>query len=351
MRDTTQPVLRPLDLGGLTLPNRVIMAPLTRARAANRVPTDLHATYYAQRAGAGLIITEGTWVSERAVGFAGVPGVFTPEQVAGWRRVTGAVRAAGGRIVLQLWHAGAASHPDHLCGAVPAGPSAVDPREKSFTARGFQDTVTPREMTAAEIAETIGDYARAARNARAAGFDGVEIHAVGSFLIPQFLNPRLNRRTDAYGTDRHRFLLDVVDATTEAIDLVGVRLSPGWTAAMFPADEETLADYETLTGRLQGATYPHVRGRTPEPDPAEFTRFRATVGNHGFEPSTANDAIAGGVLDAVSFGRHFIANPDLVDRIALGHPLTESDPATYYTDGPEGYTDYATTGSRTRMTT
>lgn len=186
-----QPLLRPVRLGALELPNRVVMAPMTRARAANPelVPTDLHATYYTQRAGAGLIVTEGTWVSPEAIGYIHVPGIYTEAQTAGWTKVTEAVHAAGGRIVSQIGHLGAASHPDHQGGRLPAGPSAVNPQEMSFTPEGPKETVTPRALTAAEIATTIANYRQAARNARRAGFDGLEIHAQGSHLVAQFLNP------------------------------------------------------------------------------------------------------------------------------------------------------------------
>ncbi|MET8977139.1 alkene reductase [Streptomyces sp. NPDC004539] len=355
-----QPILRPLDLGDLRLPNRVVMAPVTRARATDGglVPTALHTAYYAQRAGAGLIVTEGTWVGEDAVGFTGVPGIFTEDQVTGWRRVTDVVHTLGGRIVLQLWHTGAASHPDHLGGRTPAGPSAIDPREQSFTPGGFKPTVTPRAMTPADIAATVADYRRAAENARRAGFDGVEIQAVGSFLIPQFLNPLLNHRTDTYGTDRHRLLLDIVDAVAEGAGfrdggVVGVRLSPYWRSGeRFLADDDTLADFDTLVERLDDhpVTYLHLRGRdlTP-PDANDFARYRKRfrgplIVNNGFDLASANTAVTTATADAVSFGTAFISNPDLVTRFALGHPLTAADPATYYTGGAAGYVDYPAGG-------
>ncbi|GAA3965917.1 alkene reductase [Actinomadura viridis] len=351
-----QPLLRPAALGDLRLPNRVVMAPATRARAANDdlVPTEMHVAYYAQRAGAGLIVTEGTWVSERAIGFVGVPGIYSEAQVAAWRRVTGAVHALGGRIVLQLWHTGAASHPDNLGGERPAGPSAIDPGEKSFTATGFKPTVTPREMTAADIEATIEDHRTASANAHRAGFDGVEVHAIGPYLIPQFLNPRLNHRTDAYGGDRarrHRFLLEIIDAVAAPWDGrgAGVRLSPYWASGLFQADEETLADYDALVQELNDhpVAYLHLRGPNPagDPDLDAFARYRRRFGgplivNGGFGRETGNAAIEAGVADAVSFARPFIANPDLVTRFALRRDLAEGDPATYYTGGAQGYVDY-----------
>ncbi|MER8071488.1 alkene reductase [Streptomyces sp. NPDC094034] len=354
-----QPLLRPARFGDLRLPNRVVMAPLTRARAVNAelLPTGMHAAYYGQRASAGLIITEGTWVSERAIGFAGVPGVYSEEQVAAWRRVTDLVHALGGRIVLQLWHTGAASHPDHLGGEPPAGPSAVNPHERSYTPSGFKDTVTPREMTTADIATTITEYGAAAANARRAGFDGVEVHALGSFLIPQFLNPRLNRRSDAYGADRtgrRRLLFEIIDAAAAPWDgrRVGVRLSPYWTAERFTPDEATLAAYDELVAELgdRPLAYLHLRGPAPAtpgdgPDVDAFARFRRRfdgplIVNLGFGRESGNAVIEAGTADAVAFGTHFIANPDLVTRFALGRELATGDPGTYYTGGAEGYVDY-----------
>ncbi|BDM71596.1 alkene reductase [Streptomyces nigrescens] len=357
---TAQPLLRPADFGDFQLPNRVVMAPTTRARAAGPglVPTDLHAVHYGQRAGAGLIVAEGTWVSERAIGFVHVPGIYHEAQIAGWRQVTDVVHALGGRIVLQLWHTGAASHPAHLGGALPGGPSAVNPHERSFTATGFQDTVTPREMSRAEIATTVADFRTAAENARRAGFDGVEIGALGSFLIAQFLNPRLNLRTDAYGTDRagrRRLLLEIIDAVAEPWDgrRVGVRLSPYWTSGdTFTADAETLAAYDELVAELNDrpVAYLHLRG--PEtagaggtPDFAAFARYRRRfdgpfIANLGFDRDSGNALVEEGGADAVSYARHFIANPDLVTRFALDRELAAGDPSTYYTGDARGYVDY-----------
>ncbi|GGU97424.1 alkene reductase [Streptomyces albospinus] len=355
-----QPLLRPMDLAGLRLPNRVVMAPLTRARAARDglVPTPMHADYYGRRASAGLIITEATWVSRQAIGFADVPGIYSAEQVTAWRRVTDTVHALGGRIVMQLWHTGAASHPDHLGGRVPAGPSPVNPRTRSFTTTGFQETVTPRAMTPAEIAATVADYRAAAHNARQAGFDGVEIAALGTFLIAQFLNPRLNHRTDAYGGDRtrrRRLLLEIVDAVAEPWDgrCVGVRLGPYLAAGdLFRPDAATLADHDELVTALNDhpVAYLHLRGPdrpTPDarPDTAALARYRHRFhgplnANNGFDRETANAAIEAGTADAVSFATHFIANPDLVTRFALSRDLATGDPTTYYGGGARGYVDH-----------
>ncbi|MEV7427551.1 alkene reductase [Streptomyces sp. NPDC091212] len=353
----TQPLLQPVRLGALDLPNSVVMAPMTRARAQNTelAPTDLHATYYAQRAGAGLIVTEGTWVSPDAIGFINVPGIYTDTQTAGWAKVTEAVHEAGGRIISQFGHVGAASHPDHLGGRLPAGPSAINPGEKSFTPSGPQDTLTPRAYTAAEIADTIADYRHAAENARRAGFDGVELHAQGSHLIPQFLNPRLNQRTDAYGGSsekRARFLLDTLDAVSDVwgSDRISVKMSPGWTSGTaFTADEETLADYDQLLKKLNDSNlaYLHLLGTpdTIEERHALFSRYRAhyqgnIVANLGFTQALGNEILDHGTVNAVSFGAPFIANPDLVERFAQGHPLADGDRDTYYAGHTEGYTDY-----------
>ncbi|MGF1430164.1 alkene reductase [Kitasatospora sp. LaBMicrA B282] len=363
------PLLRPLELAGLTLPNRVVLAPTTRCRATgpDLVPTDRHAAYYAQRAGAGLLVTESLWVSERAIGYPGVPGLFTAAQVAGWRRVTDLVHALGGRIVAQLWHTGAASHPDHLGGRRPAGPSAVNPRLRSFTPGGFRPTVTPRELGRAEIAGTVAEFRRASRNAHRAGFDGVELAAHGQYLIAQFLNPRLNRRTDAYGGSRaarRRLLLDLVAATAEPwADRagVGVRLAPYLEPGeLFTADEGQLAELDELVGALNDhpVAYLHLRGRDVEdaggavagtPDLAAIDRYRRLfhgplIANNGFDRDSAGVALSTGTADAVSFARHFIANPDLVTRLALARPLAAPDPETYYTGGVHGYLDYPADG-------
>jgi len=352
-----QPLLTPLSIGDLTLPNRVVMATMTRARATNDelTPTPAHALYYAQRAGAGLLITEGTWVSRQAIGASNVPGIFTEPQAAAWATVTEAVHRAGGRIFSQLGHAGAKSHPDHLGGALPAGPSAINPREKRLTPTGLKDTVTPRELTAAEITQTVADYRAAAGNAHRAGFDGIEIHAQGSYLIPQFLNPRLNQRTDAYGGStaaRARLLLEILHTISGIWDSprVGLKLSPYWSGGTFTADEDTLAAYDWLIGELNSAdlAYLHLMGTPPagsDDHLALFSRYRTTyqgtlIINVGFTQDSANTAIERGVADAVSFGGPFIANPDLVDRFAHGYPLAVADAATIYTGGPNGYTDY-----------
>ncbi|MEV0678865.1 alkene reductase [Actinosynnema sp. NPDC050436] len=316
---TVQPLLAPVGLGDLRLPNRVVMAPVTRARAGDGlVPTELHAVYYGQRASAGLIVTEGTWVGERAIGFPKVPGVYSAEQVAAWRRVTDVVHALGGRIVVQLWHAGAAA---------------------------------PGELSAADIRDVVADFASAAVRAREAGFDGVEVHAVGAFLLPRFLNARTNARTDGYRGGR--LLFEVVDAVGAVwgAGRVGVRVSPYWAEGEgFVPDQSTVDAYEEYAAGLgaRRLAYLHVRG--PElsgaaPDPADFARYRRAFGgpliaNLGFDRESGNAIVQAGAADAVSYATHYIANPDLVARFAWGREPAVGDPATYYQGGAEGYVDY-----------
>ncbi|MGW3999029.1 alkene reductase [Amycolatopsis sp. NPDC004772] len=339
-------LLTPADLGGWRLPNRVVVAPTTRARVPGGVPGDLQAAYYAQRAGAGLIVAEGTWVSERAVGFSDVPGVYTEAQVDGWRRVTDVVHALGGRIVLQLWHTGAVSHP-HFLGGRPGGPSAVNPDEPVYLPSGRCPTGTPRELGVAEIRATVAEYGTAAENARRAGFDGVEIAANGVYLLAQFLHRRLNHRADAYGgsaAGRRRLLAEVVGAAA-AHGRVGVRLSPWWTGGLFTVDDALRAEYDELVAGLD-ADYLHLRGPDAGPDFTGFARYRdlfdgLLIVNNGFDRETGDAVIDAGIADAVSYARHFVANPDLVTRFALGHPLEAADPATFYGGGAAGYLDQA----------
>jgi N-ethylmaleimide reductase len=300
-------LLRPVTLCGLSLPNRVVMAPTTRCRGA--VPSILHALHYARRASAGLIVCEGTLVSPQAV--ANVPGLFTAAQIAGWRRVTDLVHSLGGRIMVQLWHAGL------------------------------------RPLDSSEIAAAISDYRLAASNALRAGFDGVEIAANGTYLIAQFLNPRLNRRTDAY-RDPGRLLLDILDAVAATDARVGVRLSPYWVpsdstppdSAYFPSPE-TLAVYDCVVPQLSSLAYLHLRGPSSFSLDA-FSRYRKLfpgflVANNGFSLGSASAAVETGVADAVSFARHFIANPDLVTKFALDQELSVADKAFNYAGGAEGY--------------
>ena len=363
----TQPLLTPLDTDHLHLPNRVVLAPMTRSRADNpgAVPNELMATYYAQRASAGLLISEGVYVSPDAAGYINVPGLYSPEQVAGWQPVTSAVHARGGKIFAQLWHVGRLSHPDLLGGSLPLAPSAINPHDKVFTPTGIQETVTPQAMTLAQIEKVIADFAQAAKNAFAAGFDGVEIHAANGYLFHQFFNGTSNTRTDAYGgsnENRARLLFDVLDAIRAAgVDLgrVGVRLNPSFHGLFGTTlDADTIPTFELIVRRLS-ADYPLAYLHLCEPfmdvsqvpfaEPSIAKRFRplyqgTLIINGGFGQDEGNKVIADGLADLVSFGTHYIANPDLVARFAQHQPLATADRDTYYVPGAHGYTDYPTFG-------
>lgn len=351
----------PYQLGNVTLSNRMVMAPMTRSRADNpgNVPTPLMAEYYAQRASAGLIITEGVPVSSKGVGYINVPGIYTPEQVEGWKQVTHAVHAKGGKIFAQLWHVGRISHPDFHQGELPLAPSAINPNEKSYTINGFVDTVTPKEMTLADIQQTIQDFKQAAISAIAAGFDGVEIHGANGYLLHQFFNSTSNHRTDAYGSsiENHaRILFDILNAIQEAVSLdkVGVRLSPSLHGLFgITMDENTIPTFEYIVQQLNN--YPIAYLHLTEPfAPVDHLPYAVThvakhfrplykgtlIINKGFNKATANAVLAAGEADLVAFGVPFLANPDLVERFKKDAPLNTPDPNTFYTPGAKGYTDY-----------
>ncbi|MGP5036133.1 alkene reductase [Brachybacterium alimentarium] len=344
----------PLDLGELSLPNRIIMSPLTRARTGDeRVPSELTAEYYTQRAGAGLIISEATSVSPQGVGYHGTPGIWSDEQVAGWRLVTDAVHAAGGRILLQLWHVGRISDPELLGGDAPVAPSAVTPDGRVARLRPKRPYVQPRALEADEIPGIVEDFRRGAENAKRAGFDGVEIHGANGYLIDQFLQDSTNHRQDRYGgtvENRARFLLEITDAVTDVWGpgRVGVHLRPrGEEHDMGDSDPRSIFGHvaEEL-GRREVA---FLFIREVEAEDSLIGVIRSLFGG----PVIANDlmtAAAGvrlieaGMADAVSFGRDYIATPDLAERIAAGAALNAQDPATFYpVDGADlrvGYTDY-----------
>jgi len=350
-------------MGDLVLPNRIVMAPLTRMRAGSHdhIPTTLQAEYYAQRAKAGLIVTEATAISPDGFGWADTPGLWTPDQVRGWRRVTDAVHAAGGRIIAQLWHTGAISHPDLRGGALPLSASDVNPEQVSVTAAGRVPTVTPRPMTRDEIRQTVADYARAARNAKEAGFDGVQILANYLYLLAQFLNKTTNRRTDDYGGEiegRARLLFEVVEAVLGEVEPshVGVKVSPMHEGGPFAANDETLPMAEYAIRELSGYGLSHLllmgnttdfTGTPLEPLMGDgmFRHFRpifkgTLIANVQMDGARGNRLIAEGLADLVAFGRPFIANPDLVERLRTGAPLAEIDWTTVYASGPGGYSDY-----------
>ncbi|MCH9826224.1 MAG: alkene reductase [Gammaproteobacteria bacterium] len=355
------PLFDPISVGALRLANRIAMAPLTRNRAADgNVPTNLHATYYAQRASAGLIISEATQISPLGQGYLRTPGIHSPEQVAGWHKVTDAVHAAGGCMVLQLWHVGRVSHLSLLPeGEVPVAPSAIRADTKTFIESGFADVSEPRALRLDEIPAIVEDYRRAARNAMDAGFDGVEIHGANGYLIDQFLKDSSNRREDEYGgsiENRTRFLYEVAQAVTDEIggDRTGLRLSP-----VSPANDAYDSDPQALFGRAVerlapfGLAYIHViEGATQGPRDLkgfDFLALRqsfagAWIANNGYDGAMAGAAIESGATDLVAFGRAFIANPDLPRRLREGAPLNEPNRDTFYGGGAEGYTDYPTLG-------
>ncbi|HEX7532133.1 MAG TPA: alkene reductase [Methyloceanibacter sp.] len=353
---TTPDLFTPAKAGALTLRNRVVMAPLTRSRAGpGNVPHQLNALYYAQRASAGLIISEATQIAPEGQGYIATPGIHSAEQIAGWKCVTKAVHVAGGPIVLQLWHVGRISHPSFQPGGVaPVAPSAIKPDTKAFTANGFEPIPTPRALETDEVLAIVAQYAQGARNALAAGFDGVEVHAANGYLIDQFLQDRTNKRTDRYGgsvENRSRFLLGAVDAVTAAVgaDRTGVRISPQNTMNdIGDSDPQALFNYvaQQLSGR--GLAYLHViegdTGGAVVP-PFDYQHIKDLFGgmviaNNGFDKQRASKAIADGRADLIAFGKPFIGNPDLVVRLFLDAPLMPLNPETLYGGLELGYTDY-----------
>jgi len=352
----------PVRLGELELSNRVVMAPMTRNRADNpgHVPTPLMAEYYRQRAGAGLIVTEATQVSPQGVGYPNTPGIHSDEQVRGWRGVTDAVHRAGGRIVLQLWHVGRASHPAFQPeGALPVSASDVKPRGQVYTPQGLLDFVTPRPLETDEVPGVVEEFARGAANAKAAGFDGVELHGANGYLVDQFLRDGTNRRTDRYGggvENRTRFLLEVTRAARDVWGpgRVGVRLSPSGTFNdMFDSNPSRTFGYAAGALDKLGLAYLHVvapdeadRRHAPagwHAVPVSYfrPRFRGVIiGAGGYTLATAQAAVASGEADAVAFAKAFIANPDLVERLRREAPLAAADTSTFYGGGEKGYADY-----------
>lgn len=352
----------PFQMGPLLLRNRMVMAPMTRNRAEGpgAVPNDQMALYYAQRASAGLIVSEGVAISPMALGSPRVPGIYTEGQITGWAKVTQAVHQEGGAIFAQLWHVGRLSHPNLLGGRLPLAPSAIDPRFKTYTDKGFTETVAPKAMSLDEVAATISDFVTAARNAMAAGFDGIELHAANGYLFHQFFALCSNTRTDAYGGtigNRSRFLFDVLDGVTAALGpgKVGVRLSPTLQNTFgIVKDAETEALFDAVAERLNDypLAYLHLSGFTldQEADPMarvmdSAARFRklykgTLIANKGFDKASAEKALLSGVADLISFGIPFIANPDLVERFKRDLPLAAADRKTFYSAGTQGYNDY-----------
>lgn len=359
----------PLKLGALELPNRIVMAPLTRSRATpdGRVPTALQAEYYRQRATAGLIISEATSVSPMGVGYAATPGIWSDEQTEGWKKVTKAVHDAGGRMVLQLWHVGRISASLFLNGALPEAPSAIKPKGHVSLVRPEQEYPTPRALETSEIPGIIAAYKRGAENAKKAGFDGVHIHGANGYLLDEFLQDSTNKRTDQYGgpiENRARLMLEVTDACIDVwgADRVGMHLAPRMDAHDM-GDSDRLGTFSYVARELGKRRIGWIAAREAVMDEntqlvdsqgkPRFSPHKESIGpklkeifggpyiaNEGFDQASAEKALAEGRADAIAFGKLYIANPDLVERFAGHAPLNQWDTATFYSGGAAGYTDY-----------
>ncbi len=343
-------LLSPLRVGDLHLPNRVFMSPLTRSRSGpTRVPNALNVEYYRQRAGAGLILTEATAVTPEGVGYADTPGIWSAEQVEGWKAVTAAVHSAGGRIFLQLWHVGRISHPLFLDGALPVAPSAIAPRGHVSLVRPETPYVVPRALERNELPRIVEVYRRGAQNALLAGFDGVEIHGANGYLLDQFLQDHSNQRTDDYGgsiENRARLMLEVTDAVTGVwgASRVGMHLAPRGDAHDV-GDSNPLATFGYVARELGKRGIAFIAARERIGDNRIGPQLKKIFGgvyvaNEGFDQAGAEAVLAAGEADAVAFGRLFIANPDLPKRFATGAALNAPQPPTFYSGGANGYTDY-----------
>jgi N-ethylmaleimide reductase len=350
-------LFQPIQVGDWELPNRLVMAPLTRNRAGDgNVQGELNATYYAQRASAGLIIAEATQVVAEGQGYISTPGIHSAAQIEGWKKVTAAVHAAGGRIVLQLWHVGRISHTSlQPGGKAPVAPSAIRAEAKVFTAEGFSDVSAPRALELSEMPALVDSYRQAARNAIEAGFDGVEVHGANGYLIDQFLRDKSNQRTDAYGgsiDNRTRLLFEVCEAVSNEIGAgrTGVRLSP-LTSFGDVADSDPQALFNRAVERLAALNLAFIHviegetGGDRHPQPFDYAAMRkpfkgSWIVNNGYDRDSAIDAVASGKGDLVAFGRAFIANPDLPRRLRENAPLNPLDAGTLYGGDEHGYTDY-----------
>tara|TARA_R110002096_G_scaffold270766_4_gene464554 strand:- start:907 stop:2004 length:1098 start_codon:yes stop_codon:yes gene_type:complete len=356
-----QPLLEKVKLGDLSIANRVVMAPMTRSRADNqdKAPTDLHAEYYKQRASAGLIITEGSQISQEAVGYINTPGIHSKAQVEGWKKVTKAVHDEGGKIFIQLWHVGRISHPDFHEGKLPLAPSAINPKAKSFTPKGFKDTVTPKEMSIPEIKQTIEDFKNAAANAWEAGFDGVEIHSSNGYLLHQFFSRTSNVRMDEYGgsiPNRAKILFEIIDAIKKVVpeNRIGVRLNPSLSGIFgMTMDEESIPTFDYIIENLNRYELAYLHLSEPFNDVSDIPyaetdiakRYRPIykgkiIINAGFDQQKGNQFILEGLADAVAYAKLYISNPDLVERFTTNEKLASWDESTFYTPGAKGYTDY-----------
>jgi len=341
----------PLTVGALRLPNRIVMSPLTRSRATpdSRVPVPLMAEYYAQRATAGLIITEATSVDPMGVGYAATPGIWSDEQMEGWKPITKAVHAAGGRIVMQLWHVGRISDPSFLGGKPPVSASAIAAKGDVSLLRPKRPFPVPRALETGEIPGVIAAYRKGAENAKKAGFDGVELHGANGYLLDQFLQDSTNRRTDAYGGTREkraRLMLEATDAVLEVWgpERVGMHLAPRADSHDM-GDSDRLGTFTYVARELGKRRLAFICAREARLADSIGPRMKEAFGgvyivNEGFTKETAQEALADGVADAVAFGKLIIANPDLVARFKTGAPLNDWNMETFYSGGAKGYTDY-----------
>ncbi len=360
--DKQQALLEPYQLGDLQLKNRIVMAPMTRSRADNpgKVPTaELQGKYYMQRASAGLIITEGSQISEKAIGYINTPGIHTKAQIEGWKEVTKMVHEKEGKIFLQLWHVGRISHPYFHDGELPHAPSAINPDAKAYTPEGFKETVTPKEMTIADIEQTIDDFKQGAANAWEAGFDGVEIHSSNGYLLHQFFSSTSNHRKDAYGgskENRAKILFEIIDAIKEVIpeNRIGLRLNPSLHGIFgMTLNEESIPTFDYIVEQLNkyNLAYLHLSepfndvSDNPDAETDIAKRYRpkfngSLIINAGFDRESGNAVIEAGDADMVAYAKLYVSNPDLVERFAAKAALAEWDEDTFYTPGKEGYTDY-----------
>lgn len=353
----TKNLFSPLQMGAYQLPNRIVMAPLTRMRAPEAIPTGLMVSYYKQRAAAGLIVTEATSISPQGFGYPNVPGIFNDAHITGWQKITSAVHERNGRIFLQLWHVGRISHPDFHGGELPVAPSAIAPKGDAVTYSGMQPFVTPRALAAEELPGIVEQYRHAAACALAAGFDGVEIHSANGYLLDQFLRDGTNRRDDQYGgslENRCRLLLEVTQAVVDVwgSERVGVRLSPSGTfndmtdsdpAALFTYVLQQLSGFNLAYLHLVDALESDIRHGAHVVDLAALRAAYkgCLIVCGGYDKARGNDAIAAGLADAVAYGVLYIANPDLVERFKQDAPLLNApDPSTFYGGDEKGYTDY-----------
>ena len=340
----------PLNAGAFSLKNRVVLAPLTRCRAsAGRVPNDLMREYYVQRASAGLMLTEATSVTPMGVGYPDTPGIWSDAQVEGWKKITDAVHGAGGTILLQLWHVGRISDPLYLDGALPVAPSAIAAGGHVSLVRPLKDFVTPRALELSEIPGILADYRRGAENAKRAGFDGVEVHGANGYLLDQFLQDSTNKRTDEYGgpiENRARLMLEVVDQAIDVwgADRVGLHLAPRGDSHTM-GDSDPLATFGYVASEVGKRKIAFICTREYQGPDAISPELKKVfggvfIGNEKFTKDSAEAAINAGTVDAVAFGKQFIANPDLPERFRLDAPLNPPDPASFYGGTEKGYTDY-----------